>query len=198
MTQAELQPTVMDPTEATLAARYAEALLGTLDRTAAEEVAEQLEQLAALVGQIDGADEFFSAGPLDTARRGEIMTGALSGRVHPSVEAFVGVLAQRGRLSLLAQAGAAFRRGLDRREGKVEIVVTTAIPLSDEQRTFVVEMLTDAIGSPVVLTARVDRKLLGGAVVHVGDRAYDASLRRHLDKLQHRLAESLGKARRDF
>jgi F-type H+-transporting ATPase subunit delta len=187
----------MDPTEAALAARYGEALLGTLDRTAAEEVAKQLEQLAVLVGQIDGADEFFSAGPLDMARRGEIMTQALTGRVDPSVEAFVGVLAQRGRLALLAQAAAAFRRSLDRRQGKVPVTVTTAISLSDERRAMVAEMLTDVIGSPVVLTARVDTDLLGGAVVHVRDRAYDASLRRHLDKLQHRLAERLGQTRKD-
>ena len=63
----------------------------------------------------------------------------------------------------------------------------TAFELDDDQRRALREDLRAALGAEPVVTCELDAALLGGVVLHVGQRVYDASVAGRL----RRLAESL-------
>ena len=54
--------------------------------------------------------------------------------------------------------------------------VTSAVPLDDTLRGQVVEKLSAALNSQIVLRERVDPALIGGLVIRVGDTVYDSSV----------------------
>ena len=67
------------------------------------------------------------------------------------VESFLAVLNRRGRMLIFPAAVRAFRKLLDTREGKIEVEVTTALPLDESQRAAIEVQLAGATaGKPIV------------------------------------------------
>ncbi len=92
------------------------------------------------------------------------------------------VSSQRQRLLPAIQEG--YRQLVDRRQGRVLAQLTTAVPLSAADQAGLAEKLSERLHLECRFEAKVDPSLLGGAVVRVGDRVFDASLRTRLQQLR--------------
>ncbi len=181
---------VMDPRELSLANVYAEALLGLLPETdQAETVADQLDELARMVREVDGFAALLEGAAMDHGQRTEMVRRIFEGRVHDTLMDFLGVLARNDRLVLLRSVARRLRKLLWQREGVVEVLLTTAVAMDADELTALKETLAEALGATVVIQARVDRSLIGGARVQVGDKVFDASVARNLRLLRTALVE---------
>jgi len=185
--------TVLDDETARAADRYARALLEALpDDARAEAAADELEAVVALLGRLDGAEDLLACSLIGKQER--LVQRVFGGRVSEPVEAFLHALARRGRLGLLRAATGRFRGSLHRRQGKVEATVVTAVELDAPVRQRVAAALSETLAAPVVLKTEVEESLLGGLLVRVGERVYDASiggeLRRLKDSLSRRVRET--------
>ncbi|MBQ9126747.1 MAG: F0F1 ATP synthase subunit delta, partial [Thermoguttaceae bacterium] len=67
------------------------------------------------------------------------------------------------------------------RKGRVAVRVTTAAPLSEEAKANLAAKLRKLVGGEPELFAVVDPELIGGVVVRVGDKVYDASIANQLN-----------------
>ena len=98
---------------------------------------------------------------------------------------FLGVLAQKRRLSALPGIIARFTRLLAAERGEETAEVVSAVPLDEAQLGEVTgQRGARYVGKPVSLTAAVDPALLGGLVVRIGSRMIDASLKTKLQQLE--------------
>ncbi len=102
------------------------------------------------------------------------------------------LLIEGRRTRMLGSIAAAYRELVERREGRVTASLTTAIPISPVQLEEFSRELSERIGQAVSFRAKVDAELLGGAVVRVGDRVFDASLRTRLQQLRQRMLTEAG------
>ena len=68
------------------------------------------------------------------------------------------------------------------------VVVTSALPLTEEQQAIVQRDLAARMGSESEIAFRVDPHILGGLVLRVGDRLVDGSVTGQLERLQQSLA----------
>lgn len=75
------------------------------------------------------------------------------------------------------------------REG-VSGEVLTAIPLDDQVVERLAEELSRITGKNVRLIQKVDRSILGGAIVKVGDQVVDGSLLRKLHRMEEQITRS--------
>lgn len=66
----------------------------------------------------------------------------------------------------------------------ITIEITTAYPIDDEIRTKIIALIEDTQKKKVELTEKIDEKIIGGVVLRVDDKKYDASLRRQLLRLR--------------
>ncbi|HVC39288.1 MAG TPA: F0F1 ATP synthase subunit delta [Candidatus Dormibacteraeota bacterium] len=94
------------------------------------------------------------------------------------------VLVSSRRQALLAAIEAGYLQLVDKREGRVLAQLTTAVPVSAVEQTRLAEQLSRRLHLDVRFEAKVDPSLLGGAVVRVGDRVFDASLTTRLQRLR--------------
>jgi F-type H+-transporting ATPase subunit delta len=97
------------------------------------------------------------------------------------------LLLQRRRIQLLPQISSEFQRLLDLRAGIVRAAVTSTSVLDDAALGSVRDHLEGFVGGPVEITSRVDRSLLGGIVVRIGDRLIDGSVKGRLERLRGQL-----------
>lgn len=174
-----------DDEETTLASIYARAILDLAEeRAAAEPTLDELEAIVALVGSNPEAGRAFQSPLVDAGALGAVVARVFRGRVSDLVADSLGVIQRKGRLPLLAAIAAAYRADLDRRRGRVDAHVRSAVALSDEQRQALAAAIERTTGQQARLVETIDPDLLGGLVVSVGDQKFDSSIRSQLERLE--------------
>lgn len=94
------------------------------------------------------------------------------------------VLVDNGRLDELPGIIEDFNERHQEVAGELEVELTTAIPIDDEEADGLRGRLAEATGKTVTLTRRVDAEILGGVVLRMRDLLIDASVRGRLDALR--------------
>ena len=70
---------------------------------------------------------------------------------------------------------------------RVRAGVTLARPADEALQKSIAEALSQQLGKQVLPSFSVDPEILGGAIVRVGERIHDGSVRRRLTKLRRHL-----------
>jgi F-type H+-transporting ATPase subunit delta len=96
---------------------------------------------------------------------------------------FVRTLAENRRLGYLPEIAAIFSELKDAEEGIVDVTVTSAAPLDQQQQLSLSEALARKLKRQVRLHCETDKTLIGGAVLRAGDLVIDGSLRTRLDRI---------------
>jgi F-type H+-transporting ATPase subunit delta len=168
----------------TVARPYAEAAFKLADEAGA--LAKWSDMLAGLA--LVAADERVRAAvsdpSVDDAKAAGIVIGILAGRLSAEAENFVRVLAQNGRLELLPEIRAQFEALKNEREGVVEAEVHTAFELGEAQVAELVGRLEKKTGRKVKARVQLDKELIAGIKVVLGDKVIDGSARAQLGALE--------------
>lgn len=93
------------------------------------------------------------------------------------------VLAQNGRLPLVPEIRQQFEKLKALEEQTLDVEIVSAFSLSDAETERLQNALQTKFEKQVTLTSRVDRQLLGGAIIRAGDTVIDGTVRGRLDKL---------------
>ena len=168
----------------TVARPYAEAAFRLADGAGA--LGKWAEMLAALaqVSQ-DARIRAAIADPnLSDAKLAGLFISILAGRLEGQAENFVRVLAENDRLALLPEIRAQFDALKNAREGVVEAEVLSAFELSEAQVADLVQRLEKKTGRQVRAKVTLDRELIGGIKVVLGDKVIDGSARAQLGALE--------------
>jgi len=165
---------------------YAEALLDAAER--GEKAAALLDEFDALLTDVlDRFPKFEAILISALIPRGEkagILDRTLKPRLSPMLLNFLKVVSRHGRLDLLREIHRQARLLLDKRQGRVHIRLTTAMPVDDRLAARLVAQLRTAVGGEPILRRQVDPQLIGGAVLRIGDTVYDGSIASQLKRLQ--------------
>lgn len=114
------------------------------------------------------------------ARVAGLVIGVLQGRLTAGAENFVRVLAENRRLALLPFIRGQFEVLKDEREGVVEAEIVSALPLEAKQLEELSAAIARRTGKRVKSKVSVDKDLIGGVKVTIGDKVIDASVRAQL------------------
>jgi F-type H+-transporting ATPase subunit delta len=168
----------------TVARPYAEAAFRLADEAGAlGRWAEMLAALAQVAG--DARVRAAAADPrLSDAQRAGVFISILGGRLTGEAENFLRVLAQNDRLALLPQIREQFEALKNEREGVLEVEVQSAFELSDAQLKDIVQRLEKKTGRKVRAQVSLERELIGGVRIVLGDKVIDGSARARLAALE--------------
>jgi F-type H+-transporting ATPase subunit delta len=100
---------------------------------------------------------------------------------------FLRLLAEKGRVGELDEVQRVFERLVAAAEGQLDVELTTAFDLSEEESSAIVDQIAKASGRRVRASRNVDPALIGGIVLQVGSRRVDASIRGRLERLRREL-----------
>ena len=96
----------------------------------------------------------------------------------------VGVVAQNRRAAELPAIISAYRALVARDRGARQVEIVSARPLRDSEKSAIVDALGQKLGAKVEAETNVDDSLIGGFIVRVGSRQFDASIKAKLDALR--------------
>jgi F-type H+-transporting ATPase subunit delta len=177
--------------DTTVAARYARALFIVTEKRRETVAALGDLQAAFLVvkpGSRVGAS--LASPQLRLADKRKALQAAFEGRMVRSVALFVDLLVRKKRLSELATIVEEFEALVERAQGVQRARVVSAVGLSDAETKRLHAVLESWTQKKIKLTSDVDPSLLGGALVRIGDRVVDRSVRSLLDGMARQLYEA--------
>lgn len=97
--------------------------------------------------------------------------------------AFAEQVVDAGRTGLLPEIFKAYKKMLDDKRGVAEASAITAEPISDTSRKELIAALEKIFQKKINLESAVDKSVLGGVVVSVGNYTIDLSLKNRLNSV---------------
>ncbi len=100
---------------------------------------------------------------------------------------FLKLIARKKRAGLLPEIIDEFQVLLDDKRGVVNVDITSAVELSEEQSGELVKRLEDYTGKNIRAKMDVNEGLIGGVAVKIGDTIFDGSISHQLQKFRQAL-----------
>ena len=147
------------------------------------------EQLAAFVAATSEVPELHAllVNPkIDQRVKRSSLEGVLEG-AHPVLRNLLLLLVEKHRAGEVAEIAREFERIAAADEGRLDVELTTAYELSDDEARSILQQIEKASGRSVDATRKVDPALVGGIVLQVGSLRLDASVSGRLTRLRHEL-----------
>jgi F-type H+-transporting ATPase subunit delta len=150
------------------------------------------DDLHAVLDVLTGSDSdvrsFFTLPQLRRDEKRRIINLAFAGKVGRPVLGLLNILVEKRREALFDEIVVQFDTLLDRQQGRLQVLVTSARPLDDSIAAALRSAIEQRTSKTVVLQERVDPAVIGGLKVNVGDRVIDGTVRRTLQDMRRALA----------
>lgn len=171
--------------------RYALALFKEgKEKNKLDTLKEDLSQLSKIYEESLGFRKLIHSPVVPAKVKKEAFTDIFKNTLSNITFNFLALLISAGRENLLMDIIEYFGQTLDDFNGIVRGEVFSVVPLSEEEIKELKINLDKMTGKNVVLKQSRDESLLGGFIVKIKDRVFDASLRNQLDRMGEYLVDT--------
>ncbi|ETT42077.1 F0F1 ATP synthase subunit delta [Paenibacillus sp. FSL P4-0338] len=168
-----------------VAGRYAKALYSAaVDEGITLQVEEQLKLVVEVLYNDAEVKRFILAPRISQSDKLNVLRGTLQGKVSEAVMNTVQLLVERGRTDIFEELLAKYIKIEGDALGIGYATVYSAYSLNQAEQDSVAAEFSQLTGRKIRVTNVVDRSLLGGLKVLIGDTLYDGSLAGKLTRLE--------------
>lgn len=173
-----------------IASRYAEALFQVGEESNSTE--KLYNELKAVVDIINVNKEFsniLKSPIVSKEEKKTLITNVFESKLNNEMLNFMKILADKDRLNLLANMEEAFKALLNDKNNILEGVAITAVPMNEGEVNELQAKLSAKYNKTVVLQNEVDKSILGGVLVRLGNEEIDGTVKNRLDKMKEQLSQ---------
>jgi F-type H+-transporting ATPase subunit delta len=171
----------------TVARNYAEVLFDIAGRSGQpERYADLIDAVAAAVQTIPRVQAVLMSPRIPKSEKARFLGAALKSTPRDFV-LWLQALVKRGRQGILREVASEYLALVDEQMNRVRASVTLARQPDEKLRKTIEENLGRQLDKQVIATYLVEPDILGGAIIRVGDRVLDGSVRRRMTKLRRQL-----------
>ena len=150
---------------------------------------DDLADFAAAVAEVPELRSVLRNPQVDPRTKSRILDDLL-GEADELLRNFLRLTAEKGRIGGIEEIVREFERLVAAEERRLNVELTTAYELSDDEAAEIVKQIEAASGRKVEATRTVDPDLIGGIVLEAGSLRADASVRGRLERLRRELVSS--------
>ena len=175
-----------------VARRYAQAMFETARKyDVVQAVEDDLATFERLLGSDATFRHFFIAPYTSRTEKVETLERIFSDRMTALTMQLIRVMLEKGREREIEAVHVEFAKLRRAAEGVVYAIVTSAMPLSDPQRTALLAKLEQTQGKKFEASFEVDPRVIGGVKVAFGSLVLDGTVRGSLSRLRDQLRHDL-------
>lgn len=173
---------------ATVARNYAEALLElAVEDRDVNLYAERFGEVVSLLETEADFRHFLETPRIETAAKKKVLREVFEDVIPERLLRFLLIVVDKGRQRLLPQISDEFSELVNEHFGRLRVQVTVAHAPDEDLEAKLKEHLERLFDREVLPSYRIEPKLVGGAVIRVGDRIMDGSVRHRLHLLRRKL-----------
>ncbi|MDQ0257196.1 F-type H+-transporting ATPase subunit delta [Evansella vedderi] len=169
--------------------RYASALFEyAQENNVLDQLSQELEVVSQVLQDTNLLDEVFIHPKITSDEKKRIVTNSFKGKVSEAVLNLLYILIDKKREEVLPSIVRDFKNLSNEAKGIAEATVYSAKKLSDDEKQAIAQVFAAKAGKQQLLIENVvDKDIIGGLKVRIGDRVYDGSVAQKLERLQQRM-----------
>ncbi len=175
-----------------VASRYVKSLLGlAVEKNALEAVHEDMLLFSKVCKENRAFIAMLRSPAIRHEKKRDVLMKIFAGRVDLLTIAIIEILTRKNREPLLPAIANEFHNAYNEYKGIGKAYVTTTIPMDPDLRKAIESIAKKLSGKKQVeLNEKVDKNLIGGFILNVGDRQIDASIKSKLRTLELKFNEN--------
>jgi len=160
----------------------------SIEENAVEEYREQLHLINNILAEQKQFMSFLFDQKISPADKKKVIRNVFSGRIKTSLLSFLMMLVDKNKMIDFNKLVDAFDDVADKLSNTLHIIVTSATPLDKSQVDRLGEKYRQIYNSAAVrVSVRVDKSLIGGLKVKIGNKIIDDSIKTKLENLKEAL-----------
>jgi len=175
---------------AAVAAQYAEAVLELAEKAGSgtdEKVLADLKGINEVLDLTPDLVIILNHPAVEPEKKTELLLKTFEGKITDVTQRLLRLLSERRRLDTLKQLEEKYAQILRERKNIVSAKLTSSKELSQSEIADIKARLTEHLGKKLELEVTVDKSLLGGVVLRLGDQVIDGSLKGKLAVIEKEL-----------
>ena len=170
---------------------YAGALLEIgLQKGKLNQIEEELDFIKSIVHEDEDISLFFNAPGISKKAKKDFVDKAFSKNISDNVVSFLKVIIDNDRLSLISEINDALVELIDKERNRQRVEVISSEKLEKDILEKIENNLKDKLGKEIILEEFVDKAILGGIIIKVGDLIFDGSIIKNLKEMKDKLLRS--------
>lgn len=168
--------------------RYAKALLQfSVEKQEEQKVFEDMNVIEKTIEQNAELKQFLTSPVVRSEAKKQVLEKVFS-EVSNSTQRLFSILTENKRISLIEQVCQSFIFQYKQYKQEQIAIVITAEPISDSLKEKVLEKAKEIVkNDKIVLENKIDKSLIGGFILRIGDLQYDQSISEKFAKIQQKL-----------
>jgi F-type H+-transporting ATPase subunit delta len=119
-----------------------------------------------------------------------ILKKLFEGKVNPLTISLFEIISRKNREDYLFEIAKEFGTQYKEMKGVLSGIVTTPFPINDDLRTQFKGIVSKAYGKEVELKEKVDKDIIGGFILKIGDKQIDESIKNKLQRLKNKFKDN--------
>lgn len=167
------------------AGRYAKALLELADenKISKEVILNELSDITKSVCGSDDLKRVMSSPVISNAEKKNVIVKLFENKTDKVIINFLQLLVDKNRFSMLESISKEYRNEINKLNNLLNINVTSAIDLTDSDKSMIKVKLSNILKKEIELEWSVNSDIIAGLVFEAGDNIVDNSLRHKLQEL---------------
>ena len=164
--------------------RYAEAIYELVDKDDLLTIYEDLEEVVKIYTSNKEFKELIDHPKLKLEDKRKILKDSFDGKVDKFTFKILNYLLDKDRFSYLKSIADEYLVIYNEKNSIIEVEATFAIKPSEEQKIKLKKKLEKSSGKKVKLDIKLDKSIIGGGILKIGDKIIDGSLKRQFEMLR--------------
>ena len=165
--------------------RYALALYEIAEEKGkVDEFLGDLRAICNLIDQDKDFQEVIKHPQISTKKKKVTFTAIFKGKIDDELLSFLLLLIEKDRISYIREKLNEMEKIHLERLNTLKAVVITAIPMTDDEKQSLKEKLEKKYDKNIIMTTQVDKSILGGVFVRVGNDIIDGTVKSKLDEMK--------------
>lgn len=165
--------------------RYALALYEVAEEKG--KILEYLEDLQEICNIIYGSEEFYQLikhPQISTVRKKETFRNVFEGKIDNELLSFLLILIEKDRILYLREKLKQMEEIYLKRINRTYAHVKSVVPLNEEQVEKLTKKLENKFNTQIILDQQIDKSIIGGLYIRVGDHIIDDTIKSKLDEMK--------------
>lgn len=150
-------------------------------------VEEYLQDLREICSLIDSNKEFYEVikhPQISTKKKKRTFINIFKGKIDEELLSFLLILIEKDRILYLREKLNEMEKIHLEKQNKVKALVITAVPLTEKEIEELTKKLEDKYNKTLVMEMEVDKSIIGGMFVRVGNDVIDGTVRSKLEEMK--------------
>jgi F-type H+-transporting ATPase subunit delta len=168
-----------------LASRYAKSLIGlSVERKELEAVYADMKLVAGVCSENKDLSVLLKSPIVKTDKKVKILEQIFAGKLAATSHAFIKIITEKKREQYLQNIAQAFIEQYKEHKNIITANVKTTFKLDEKLKTSILELVKSGTNSQVELNEEIDKNIVGGFILRIGDKQVDASIQNKLHNLK--------------